>query len=566
MIDAISAVSTASQLCDAVWEECRLVIEFWNEDSTRYAGQTKLANVAPMRDRFPLRLPTLDGTMKVSEAENLFARDWGVQIQILQPSGGRQAHNDAAISRYGFRVWSDEPQLNRLVDKSTVGQLCQAFETDYGIPIEVIGRGALTHIGSLLESTPPADLSLNADMTVVAAADHIRLVWGIDVRILDADRTRAVSKMRRLEEIGFRSRRVLEAPAIAASAPEVVIVELAAQSVSPRVKRAARSRGMVERLERCPYPLAMALYRAELNGGTDWNFSMAALHCAMRILALPIVALAANRDSSKEDVAKVLKAPSWGTWNDALDKLSRELADVHPWAKTVQADLSKKLKDPSALELAKCFGEYASKPFQSESVQVRELFKSHVTYRNATEGHGTVPRGAPQERHARAMFEGACSIVDNCDAIRLMRIVEVKSCEETREGVIIDALEWVGLRPLRVDGLSSVGFKVQKNAILMAPESGDWITLDGWLLHGDRPSGDELLFFNGIKNSSPTYLTFHNGLTLHETGAAKGDGKTEYASKESELELRPPITREPCPALNRLKTKTRLNGSAPDDA
>ena len=100
----------------------------------------------------------------------------------------------------------------------------------------------------------------------------------------------------------------------------------------------------------------------------------------------------------------------------------------------------------------------------------------------------------------------------------------------------------------------------------MAPESGDWITLDGWLLHGDRPSGDELLFFNGIKNSSPTYLTFHNGLTLHETGAAKGDGKTEYASKESELELRPPINREPCPALNRLKTKTRLNGSTSDDA
>ena len=145
-------------------------------------------------------------------------------------------------------------------------------------------------------------------------------------------------------------------------------------------------------------------------------------------------------------------------------------------------------------------------------------------------------------------------------------------CSETEPSPIrqrlgqIDALEWVGIRPLRVDGLSSVGFKVQKNAILMAPESGDWITLDGWLLHGDRPSGDELLFFNGIKNSSPTYLTFHNGLSLHETGAAKGDGKTEYASKESELELRPPITREPCPALNRLKTKTRLNGSAPDDA
>ena len=117
---------------------------------------------------------------------------------------------------------------------------------------------------------------------------------------------------------------------------------------------------------------------------------------------------------------------------------------------------------------------------------------------------------------------------------------------------------------MRIDGLSSVGIQVHKNAILMAPESGDWITLDGWLLHGDRPSGDELLFFNGIKNSSPTYLTFHNGLTLHETGAAKGDGKTEYAFKESEVELRPPIAREPCPALRRLKI--RLKGSASDDA
>ena len=565
-LTSIDVGSTVSQLLSAVWDTCRLTIELEDSDGNSYAGQTKLANVPGLCDRSPLSVPTITPSMKVSEVEAAFAAEWGAQVQVLNPKTGKLAHNDAQIDRYGFRVWLTEPQLSRLGDKSTCRELFDAFEADYGFRIHVRDIGASAHIGKFLATTPPLELSLNAQMTVASAEMHIRDVWGIDVRVVHDDENRAVSKSQVLAKLGFKSPPALQrfegvqpavAMDVAVEAKPAMHATEVAQPVNgdQRVKRAARLPGMGARLENCPYPLAMSLYRAELDGGIDWNSSMAALHCAMRILALPIVALAATHEEFKGEAAKTLVAPAWGTWNSLLLQFAKRLSVSHPWAALIQADLNRELKDPAALQLAKCFGEVLGSPFGSQSVAVHKLFSDHVAFRNATEGHGTIPRRSVNERYARAMFEGACCIVDRCDSIRSMRIVEVKSKEETHSGSVVDAREWVGLRPVKVDGLSPVGRSpLYKGAILMAPETGEWISLDGWIFHWEK-IGDELLLFNGVEKRSPTYLTLHNGLTLHESNVTKGKVQADGNAAEGSLEPRPAIDGVLRSGLDRLMNR-----------